>query len=234
MRTIGLQMYTVRTLVKKDLDVTLFELNAIGIKQIEVSRMPINEDTAIKINQHQLSVCSIQITMKKLLRDTDQVIRFAKSVHASHVVVSVLPWWGHIPWVGIKRLIKKMHEVLSIYEKEGIHVSFHHHAYEIKHDLLTVLDQKLDQNIGFIMDTYWITKSGKDPLKVYQAFKHRIKGIHLRDYFEGYDISPGKGTIHFKDILDILPDSVYTVIEVNAVDPLISIEEAKHYLEGLL
>ncbi len=234
MRQIGLQTYTVRQLMKEDLEFTLSELKSIGIQQIEVSRMPIDDETAQKIVQNSFDVCSLQITMKKLFHQTDAIIRFAQTVHTNHVVVSVLPWWGHIPMIGIKLFVKKMHQLLHIYEKEGITVSFHHHAYEIKNDILTVLDTKLDQKIGFIIDTYWITFSNKDPLTVYQHFKHRVKGIHIRDYLDGHDITPGKGKIDFQRILDQVPDTVYTVIEENAKDPLIAIEEAKHYLEGLL
>ncbi len=234
MRQIGLQTYTVRHLMKEDLELTFSELKSMGIQQIEVSRMPINDETAQKIDQYQFDVCSLQITMKKLFHDAEEIIRFARTVNANHVVVSVLPWWGHIPVIGIKRFVKKMHELLLIYEKEDITVSFHHHAYEIKNDILTVLDKMLDQKIGFIIDTYWITFSNKDPLTVYQDFKHRVKGIHLRDYLEGHDITPGKGKIDFKRILDQASDTIYTVIEENAKDPLIAIEEAKHYLEGLL
>ncbi len=234
MRQIGLQTYTVRKLMKEDLELTFSELKSMGIQQIEVSRMPINDDTAQKISEYQFDVCSLQITMKKLFNDAEEIIRFARTVNANHVVVSVLPWWGHIPVIGIKRFVKKMHELQRIYEKEGIILSFHHHAYEIKNDILPVLDKWLDKKIGFIIDTYWITFSKKDPLEVYQDFKHRVKGIHLRDYVDGHDITPGKGNIDFKRIFGQVPDTVYTVIEENAKDPLIAIKEAKHYLEGLL
>jgi len=234
MRKIGLQTYTVRALMKEDLEFTLSEIKSIGITHIEVSRMPINHQTASWINHHELSVCSIQLKLSKLLHDAQNVIAFAKAVKTNHVVVSVLPWWGHLPFIGIKTFVKKIHNVLNIYEKEGILVSFHHHAYEIKRSLLNVLDQHLDKRIGYILDTYWITSSGQDPLALYQAFAHRVRGIHLRDYLDGHDAAPGKGNIDFKRLLDHLLESVYTVIEEDAQDPLISVEEARLYLEGLL
>lgn len=234
MRTIGLQTYTVRALMKEDLEFTLSELKSIGIKEIEVSRMPIDAQTATWIKQHDLSVCAIQLTLNKLMRDTANVIAFAKAVNANHVVVSVLPWWGHIPLFGINMFIKKMHELLTVYEKEGIRLSFHHHAYEIKKNLLPIFDQHFDKRIGFVLDTYWITLSQKDPLEIYQTYSHRVRGIHLRDYLDGHDITPGKGKVDFKRILDHLLESVYTVIEENALDPLIAVEEARLYLEELL
>jgi sugar phosphate isomerase/epimerase len=220
--------------MKEDLEFTLSEIKSIGINQIEVSRMPIHAQTAMWINQYQISVCSIQLTMHKLFNDSANIIAFAKAVNTNQVVVSVLPWWAHLPRFGMKTFIKKMHELLGIYEKEGIHVSFHHHAYEMKHQILSVLDHKLDKRIGFILDTYWITSSQQDPLVVYQTYSHRVRGIHLRDYLDGHDATPGQGKVDFKKLLDHILEPVYTVIEEDAQDPLIAVEEAKLYLEGLL
>ncbi|MFA5525806.1 MAG: sugar phosphate isomerase/epimerase [Acholeplasmataceae bacterium] len=236
MRTFGLQTYTVRKLIKEDLDFTLHELKSMKLTTLECARMPIDQMSINSLKKYRMKVISLQLTLNKIQRKYNEILHFCKETGNNNVVISVLPIWARIPLIGPRLFTSKVNKLSSKYQKEGIRICFHHHAYEMKKTQKNFyLDRylkNLHPHVGLIIDTYWITLMGQDPLDIYKRYIDRVQGIHLRDYQKsGQDIEIGQGTIDFKTFIQKLNTNVYTVIEQNAKDPLISIQQSLNYLE---
>jgi len=85
--------------------------------------------------------------------------------------------------------------------------------------------------VGFIVDTYWVKTTGRDPLEWIRHLGGRVIGLHLRDCQSPQgkkrpgDCEIGRGTIDFPTLLASLPEHIrYGAIEQNSPEPWKSLE----------
>ena len=57
--------------------------------------------------------------------------------------------------------------------------------------------------LGFILDTYWIQKGGADPAQWIEKFSGRLPVIHLKDYaYDAMMAVVGEGNINFDRVFE--------------------------------
>lgn len=238
MKTYGLQTFTVRKEMNKDLDLAIKSIHELGISDLEVARIKTDQHTIDVLKKYKMNVLSLQITLKKMMKKQDEIIHFCKSLNIKHIVISVLPIFAHLPLIGYSLFAKRVNQLMDMYLNHGLKISFHHHAYEmkqIKNDIrLSRILQSINPNLGLVIDTYWMTKMNQDPKAIYAKYEDRIIGIHLREYgMNGKHCTIGYGVVQFKELLQIIKPDVYQVIEQKTKSPYEDIKEALLYLEGI-
>ena len=60
--------------------------------------------------------------------------------------------------------------------------------------------------VGFILDTYWTTKSGHNPVDLVKRLGNRLAGLHIRDFQrepsgKSTDCALGRGSVDFSEVL---------------------------------
>lgn len=224
---IGVQTFTVRKLAEVDIHGTFMKLKKMGVNHIELAYIPLSDETKQAIQQSGLKVVAIQATLKRLSRDKDEMVRFAKSVSCDTVVVSVIPITAIIFGKrAIKRFADRLNQLSSTYQKERIRLGFHHHDFEFKpvdHKIkLKWILEFTDSSVGIVTDTYWTKKAKHEPQDVIDWIGKRLIGIHLRDLDHDlkHDAPLGKGVIDFSSLLKQLKHHpAYQVIEQNSSNP---------------
>lgn len=236
MKMIGLQTYTIRKWLRKNPEDAIKRMNEMGIRQIEASRMKLDQKMIDLLIKYNIKVFSVQLTYFKLRRKKEKVCHFAKSLNVKYLIISVLPIWARIPLIGNSLFSKGVHRLIDVYHKEGFTLGFHHHAYEMKqlkdHVRLDYVFHLMDLRLKLVMDTYWVTKKKQDPVAIYKRYENRIVGIHLRDYGnDNKNVTISKGCVDFKTLVNTIDSKVYLVIEQNTKDPKTAIEEGLRYME---
>jgi sugar phosphate isomerase/epimerase len=239
---LSVQLYTVRNEAKIDLAGTLSRLKAIGFTRVELARIDFNEENAQIVKNSGLFVTSIQVKPKVLEKDFMNIVAFCRTTGCGLVVASVIPLQGIL---GGKKALENVAGRLSSlslkYRKAGIRFAFHHHDFEFKkiHSVpkLQWLMEWTDPSVSFILDTYWVKKSGEEPLRWLQFLNRRVAGLHLRDCASGKrpsDTELGNGTIDFPALFQALPNSVsYGAIEQKSSRPWESLKTSFSYLQSL-
>jgi sugar phosphate isomerase/epimerase len=174
---IGLQLYTVRDLMKQDFDGTLAKVAATGYKEVEFAgyfdRSP--KDVRAAVDRHGLTAPSAHIEYKNLGEKFPEVIEAAKVVGHEYLVN---------PWIdenirkqpdGWKQAAETFNRAGEACKKAGIQFAYHNHWFEflpvngkLPYDLLlTDCDPNL---VKMELDLCWITVGGQDPLKYFDRY----------------------------------------------------------------
>jgi sugar phosphate isomerase/epimerase len=206
---IGLQLYTVRHEMEKNVEGTLATVAAAGYREVEFAGYFGNSpaDVRAMLDRHGLAAPAVHVGSVA----PDQ---WRQAIDAAHVI-------GHhyvvIPWIpaeqrtgvdGYKKIAANFNRVAEEARAAGLQFAYHNHDFEfapvggqLPYDvLLAETDPKLVQ---MEMDLYWITKGGQDPLAYFARWPGRFAAVHVKDSAgppEHRMVDVGAGTIDFKKI----------------------------------
>jgi len=242
---IGLQLYTVRDLMKKDVEGTLAAVAGAGYTEVEFAGYFDKTPAEIRamLDRHGLTAPSVHTG--DISPDA-----WAKALDAAHVI-------GHqyivVPWIpeerrktldDWKRVAADFNRAATAAQTAGVQFAYHNHDFEfwpvegrIPFDvLLAETDPKLVQ---LEIDLYWITKGGQDPLAYFARWPGRVPLVHVKDSLGAPDhkmVDVGAGTIDWKRIFARSAQAGikhYFVEHDQPADPIASIQASCDYLKRL-
>ena len=242
---IGLQLYTVRDLMAKDVEGTLAAVAGAGYTEVEFAGYFNHTPAEVRamLDRHGLTAPSVH---SGSIAPDD----WAKALDAAHVI-------GHeyivVPWIPVelrktlddwKRVAADFNRVAATAKAAGLQFAYHNHDFEfplvegrVPYDvLLAETDPKLVQ---LEIDLYWITKGGQDPLAYFARWPGRVPLVHVKDSAGPPDhkmVDVGAGTIDWKRIFARSTQAGikhYFVEHDQPADPLASIKASCDYLKRL-
>jgi sugar phosphate isomerase/epimerase len=200
-QNIGIQLYSLRSQLSKDVPGTVALIKSWGITELEggdTYGLPQVEFDKL-LAQNGLKVSSVGADFNDLDKDVDKVIRNAKAFHAKMVMCAWIPHDGDIFTIAdADRAVRVFNEAGKKLEKEGLTFCYHPHGYEfVKYGNGTLFDHMAEgmnpEYANFEMDVYWVKQSGTDPHAFFKRYSGRIKMLHLKDRRPGSpDTNTGK------------------------------------------
>ena len=196
---IGIQPYTVRNELAKDLEGTLKQLAQMGYQAIETS-VPFYGKEAAQLRSLLKSVGlpspSGQFADPKddaaWARSTEQ----AAALGMKYMIVTAPKEWT-TSLDGWKRVAERFNKLGAQSGKAGLAVAYHNHHWEYKvydgvvayDELLRLTDPEL---VKMEMDVFWTTYAGKDPLEYFDQHPGRFPLWHIKDLKKGFPPSTEK------------------------------------------
>jgi len=189
---VGLQLYTVRDLMKKDFEGTIAKVAQIGYKEVEFAgyfgRSP--QDVRAILEKDGLTSPSTHVDYDIVEKKWPETLDTAHTIGHAFVVC---------PWIdakqrktpdGWKRATELFNRAGEAAQKAGIQFAYHNHAFEFEPSealggkfpydfLLENTDPKL---VKMEMDLCWITVGGQDPLKYFDRYPGRFPLVHVKDW----------------------------------------------------
>ena len=187
--TIGVQLYTFRNQIPKDVPGMLATISKMGIKEIEgggTYGLPMEEYKQL-LAKNNLKMISIAADFNKLQTDLPAIINEAKAFGASYVTC----FW--IPHKGDEFTIDDVNKAISVFntagktlKENGISLCYHPHGYEFRPYESGTLFDHLVKNLdpkyaNFEMDVFWIKHPGQDPVAILKKYPNRFLLMHLKD-----------------------------------------------------
>jgi sugar phosphate isomerase/epimerase len=261
MPQIAVQTFTVRKHIQSAAARadTFAKLQAMGIGAIELARIDWKPQTidsiTQQINDFDITVGSTQNTFDFLKKNVDYSVKLHKQLGCRNVVVSVLPTLCILG--GIERLINfsiELDHLGYLYRKQGLNLLFHHHHFEFQRygknthsngelGLDIILQHTNPENVGLVLDTYWLQRGGQCPHEKIVELADRVKVVHLRDYridWKFFDLLPtdtelGAGTLDFTKIVNSCQQIgvEFMAIEQDSRTPFQSLENSVKHLSSL-
>jgi sugar phosphate isomerase/epimerase len=239
---LGIQLYTVRDALSKDLDGTLKALADAGYKHLESAGYAGKTAQEFKaaLDKHGLHVASMHVPINMIRDNTAQVLADAKLFGAQWVVC---PWMDEKERTaeGYKRVGQALATVAEQWKGENVGVAYHNHDFEFKQvdggkTGYDTLFEAAGPNVKSELDIYWATFAGQDPLAIARAHPGRITLAHAKDAgpapkHEMVDV--GKGTIDFRTVLTQLKAGGLQYAFVEHDNPKDAIATAKASLAHL-
>ena len=241
---IGLQLYTVRSLLQEDFPGTLKAVADAGYDEVEFAgyfdRPP--EEVRALLERVGLDAPAAHVPLDALQRDLAGTIEAARTVGHRYLVC---PWLSPEDRVSIERyqeLATLWNEVGAACREAGLRFGYHNHDFEfaaiggrLPFDvLLAETDPEL---VDFELDLFWITKGGQDPLRYFARHPGRFTLCHVKDMAaDGSMVDVGKGGIDFAAIFARAEQAGlkhFFVEHDQPPDPLASIAASHDHLAAL-
>ncbi len=218
-RALGLQLYTVRDAVAKDLPGTLERLAKLGYTRLEIYGYDgkfFGRDTAEfkkilsgsgmqVISSHHLAGHGMK-AKGTLLDGWDKAVEDLHALGAKYMACAYL-----FPEERTGEFYAKLPDLLNKSAERtkaaGIQFAYHNHDFEFeKYGDATLYEHLLEKTDPQLMkmelDLYWIVKAGQDPISWFQKYPGRFPLWHVKDMEKGSgDITEvGNGAIDFDRI----------------------------------
>lgn len=220
-KEIGLQLYTLRDEITKDVKSTLEKVAAAGFTTVETYGFSIKDQfwglspMELKkiLDANKLKAVSGHYNLGSFLYDGNTAELIA-AIEAAKILKSE---FLTIPWVDepfrkniqdYKKIAARLNEAAKMCANAGLKLAYHNHDFEFqKHDGMTgyeILLKETDKNsVYFELDLYWVVRSGNDPLQLFSENPGRFKMWHVKDMDKidkALNKEIGSGSIDFKPI----------------------------------
>lgn len=218
-KEIGLQLYTLRDELPKDVKLTLEKVAAYGYTTVETYGFSIKDQfwglspVELKkiLDQNNLKAISGHYNLGSFLYDGNTVELIA-AIEAAKILKNeflTVPWVDEHFRAGIenyKKIAARLNEAAKMCKKAGLKLAYHNHDFEFqKHNGITgyeILLKETDKDlVYFELDLYWVVRSGNDPLKIFKDNPGRFKMWHVKDMDkenQALNTEVGSGSIDFK------------------------------------
>jgi sugar phosphate isomerase/epimerase len=242
--TIGVQLFTVRELLRRDFEGTLAKIATLGYREVEFGGLegPSPQETLAMLKRHGLTAPSGHAQLDDLERNLPKVLEDANAREQRYVVNPSVDESRHRTLDDWKRLCATFNAIGERAKKAGLAFAYHNHDFEFAtvdgqfpyQLLLANTDPAL---VSMELDLYWMTHAGQDPIAWLKRHPGRFPLLHLKDATrDGAITDVGSGTIDFRRILGAAAGAgvMHGFVEHDdPVDPMRSIETSLAYLKTL-
>jgi sugar phosphate isomerase/epimerase len=190
---LGLQLYSLRGMLAKDVPGTLKQVKAWGFDEVETFE-PFGAAIAPQLKEAGLKARAMHIGFDRFEKDMAGVLRDADAVGATTVLNPSLP---HKAFPATREEVLRAASSFREWSKAcrvaGKRFGYHLHGHEFgpapEGTLFDVLAQESGPDVGFEFDVYWIAYGGGDPVALMKKHAGRVWFTHLKDMPKG--LPPG-------------------------------------------
>ena len=197
---VGLQLWSLREYLPKDLPGTLAKVRAMGFREVEGAGLWGHAAAALRsaLDRAGLRCQSAHMGMERLRDDLSGALAEAKALGATEVVC---PWIPHDKAFTRDDALKAA-EAFNRFGKAareaGLRFGYHCHGYEFvpapEGTLFDTLAGAADASlVEFQIDTFHAHHGGADPARLIEKHKGRVRSLHLKDQKKGFPVQPGSG-----------------------------------------
>jgi sugar phosphate isomerase/epimerase len=261
-KTLGLQVYTVRNQLAKDIPGTLKAIADAGYYQVELMNVADADQYLPIVKDNGMVVTSAFIDWRAMATpDAADVVPIEKQIeqakqHGIHYLVFGYVGKGHRETADqLKTLAERANKAGEKCREAGIQYCYHNHSFEFQplptgQTGFSVFVQEFDpQLVKFELDVFWAAIGGLDPVTSLKRLKGRVAQVHLKDLLPGVDTiydegkvpaeafkEVGQGRINWTDVLQACEATGVEQCHVEqdqSPDPVASIAMSLKYVRGL-
>ena len=256
LKVVGVQLYTVRSILPRKPLETLRAIEQIGYREVEVTAENLDAIWP-SLQQTSLKAVSAHLNDELFMREQAKLPAALDDAKKRGFEYEVCPYVKPGDRGGVE-VIRKLGDTLNaageLCRKAGLILCYHNHAFEYQPTpdgrLLDVLMKTADPKlVSLELDVMWAHVGGADPVSILQQYGSRIPLVHLKN------VAPSVQTRYNEEI----PDNAFRelgngVVDIPAVlraakqagvkhyfveqdqtpgDPLQSLRQSFQYLEGL-
>jgi len=208
---LGIQLYTVRGEMEKNVERTLTRIAQIGYREVEFAgyfgRSP--QQIRAALDAAGLEAPSAHIGIEDVRSPSwPATLEAARVMGHRYLIVAWLEKSDRVSQDSYKAIADSLVAGSALAAESGITLGYHNHNFEFtpldgKTGLQLLLERTAHTSIVFELDLYWMTSAGQDPLAWFDAWPGRFPLVHVKDSgpppkYEMHDV--GAGTIDWKRI----------------------------------
>ncbi|WP_072992121.1 sugar phosphate isomerase/epimerase family protein [Flavobacterium segetis] len=221
-KAIGLQLYSLRDSLPKDVKGILTQVGQAGFSEVETYGFSVKngffgtgvKDFKAMLNDNGLKATSNHFDFNNYI-ETDSTENIKAYIDTANYLDSS---YVTVPWISerlrgttaddYKKLADKITKVAELCNAANLKLAYHNHDFEFEKfgdsTGYEILLNNTDKNkVDFELDLYWVVRSGNDPLQLFKKYPGRFTMWHVKDMDKSnQDLNTeiGKGRIDFKAI----------------------------------
>ncbi len=241
---IGLQLYSVRDALEKDYEGVIRKIAAMGYEGVETAGFP-GTTPAAAANLFQSLNLKVAAAHSGLpLGDNKGAVLDTMAALGAKTVICA--WLDPQKYFeaedGIKAAADLLNEGNAVCRANGLTLAYHNHWFEYAqingHYAADLLRERLDSDVQFEIDTYWVRVAGADPAQVIRQLGARAPYLHIKDgplVREEPMVAVGEGKMDFGPILNAAQGNVkWLIVELDrcATDMLEAVQKSLKNLKA--
>jgi len=206
---IGVQLYTVRDLMKNDFEGTIAQVAQVGYKEVEFAGYFGRSADQVKavLDKNGLKAPSTHVQYDELDDKFPSVIDFSKTIGLEYIICPWIPEQLRKSPDIWKQASEKFNKCGEQSKAAGMQFGYHNHWFEFLptngvlpyDELLKLCDPSL---VKMEMDLCWISVTGTDPVKYFNQYPGRFPLVHVKDVKTMPKVTQG-GAQNFGDTVDL-------------------------------
>ncbi len=242
---IGVQLYTVRELMRENVERTLASVASIGYREVEFAGLfglPAKNIRRI-LDVNGLKAPSSHVGISDISEKLDETLSDANTLGIRYVTLS---------WIdeqdrtldGYARVAEKLNLAGERARAAGMQLAFHNHTYgfapigtTVPYDYL--LRTCTPENLAMEADVFWMRQAGQYPLDWFRKYPGRFHMLHVKDMGPppaNAMLDVGDGVIGWRELLSHRTSAGLRHVFVEhdePNDPLASLRRSYRYLKAL-
>lgn len=186
---VGLQLYSIREDMEKDMDAALAKVKAMGYDYVEFAGYfgKSAEEVKALLDKHGLECISVHQTYDVFLNNEKESVEYLNTIGAKY---SAVPWMGvekHQGHGDFENTVAEFKKVGSVLKNAGIQLLYHNHDFEFERYedkfLLDWLYESVSEDLlKTEIDVCWVRYAGYDPADYIRKYTGRSPIVHLKDF----------------------------------------------------
>ena len=246
MNNLGVQLYTVRRLIKEEdkIKSTLFKLREIGYTSFQLyGNIEKIEQLASASLECGASIVGVLVTCAELTEEPGRLFAVCKKYGITDIGVSS----NAVECENICEYVDKVNALAKDARAMGFSFSYHNHSHEFIKDKdgvspMEYMLKYLTPDVDFMPDTYWLQHGGVDVRRFLEIVGDRTKILHLKDMKRTKDghtyAEVGYGNLYFEGIIKTATACGIKnfVVEQDECEenPLVSLKKSYDYIKELI
>ena len=241
---VGLQLYTLRNVLRTDFEATLRRVAAIGYRELEFAGYHGRTPGQVRalIDDLGLTAPASHVPIEALRTDWAATLDAAEAVGHRYLVVAWLAEADRRDLAALRGVAELFNRAGAEARRRGLRFAYHNHDFEFQpvegrlpFDVL--LEATDPAAVEFEMDLFWITKGNADPLAYFARHPGRFPLVHVKDMAaDGSMVDVGAGRIDWRRIFAAREQAGirhWFVEHDNPPDPMASVATSYAYLAAI-
>jgi sugar phosphate isomerase/epimerase len=189
---VGLQLWSVRAQMNKDVPGTLTEVKSWGIKYVELAGTYNLTPAQFKaqLDAHGLDAVSGHFPYERWRDNPEGVLAEAETFGLKYVGCAWIPHEGGFNETLCRQAIAVFNRAGALAAKHHMVFFYHTHGYEFqpfgKETLFDLFMRETNPDqVKLEMDIFWIAHAGRDPAQMLEKYPARFLLMHLKDMKKG-------------------------------------------------
>lgn len=186
---VGLQLFSVRDEMAKDMRATLKTVKEMGYDYVEFAGYfgKSAEEIRSILDEVGLECVSAHQTYDVFLSNPEENLQYLKTIGAKYCAI---PWMGIEKHKGnseFEKTVGEIKTVAKLLKENGIQMLYHNHDFEfVKYDDKYLFDW-LYETVGLDLlkpeiDTCWVKYAGENPCAYLEKYGGNIDVVHFKDF----------------------------------------------------
>lgn len=211
-RPLGVQIYTVRDLMKDKGAEALRAIAAIGYKEVEINFDDAKKYAAVlKETGLKATGSHIQEDPQHRPQQFEEFIAQAKELGIGAIGIPyVAPRQRKNPAEFWPRFIDGLNESGAACKKAGLTFYYHHHNFEFdpQFDAMKLMHEKLSKDVKLEIDCFWSSVAGTNPVELIGKWSGRVFALHLKDKAKATPVSYDTDKVKHEEFLEVGAGSI--------------------------